>query len=189
MRQFHFMEFVVNRMDLFLFQLIPVCLFILLHLDAVSISVWLRLSHSLNFISFSHHINSFYHFDVHIFSLSFSNILSKFRAILRRGFAFSASFNRSASIRNPPLLKSRNIQSQTSITANVPVQLIGGAQPVITTPQTSETAVQIKDTSKLQYHTSITGPKHTQVQQKLSNESIDLSCSNQNPHAKNEHIV
>ncbi|XP_055321220.1 pleckstrin homology domain-containing family G member 5 isoform X3 [Sitodiplosis mosellana] len=116
------------------------------------------------------------------------------RAILRRGFAFSAS------IKNPPLLKSRNIQSQSSITANVPVPLIGGAQPVITTPQTTETTVQIKDTSKLQYHTSITGPTtnqqqqqqqqpHTQVQQKLSNESIDLSCSNQNPQPKNEHIV
>lgn len=104
-----------------------------------------------------------------------------YRAILRRGFAFSAS------IKNPPLLKSRNIQSQTS--------MIGGTQPVITTPQASETAAQMKDTSK-QHHTSITGPTK-QIQQKLSNESIDLSTSNTNPkqnpnqnsQTKNEHIV
>lgn len=76
--------------------------------------------------------------------------------------------------------------------------MIGGTQPVITTPQASETAAQMKDTSKQQHHTSITGPtKHTQIQQKLSNESIDLSTSNPNPkqnpnqnsQTKNEHIV
>lgn len=113
----------------------------------------------------------------------------KFRAILRRGFAFSAS------IKNPPLLKSRNIQSQCSITANVSVPLIGGAQPLLSTPQTTETTVQIKDTSKQQHHTSIPGPTtnqqkqqqqhHPQVQQKLSNEAID----DQNSHPKTEHIV
>lgn len=42
-----------------------------------------------------------------------------------------------------------------------------------------------------QQHTSTTGPttKHTQVQQKLSNESIDLSCSSHSQQSKNEHIV
>ncbi|XP_031617991.1 pleckstrin homology domain-containing family G member 5-like isoform X2 [Contarinia nasturtii] len=104
------------------------------------------------------------------------------RAILRRGFAFSQS------IKNPPLIKSRNIQSQCSVTANVPIPLIGTGGCGGKTP---ETTAQIKDTSKLQYHhTSITGPtKHTQVQQKLSNESIDLTYSNQNQQSKNEHIV
>lgn len=76
--------------------------------------------------------------------------------------------------------------------------MISGTQPFITTPQASETAAQMKDTSKQQHHTSITGPtKHTQIQQKLSNESIDLSTSNPNPkqnpnqnsQTKNEHIV
>lgn len=87
-------------------------------------------------------------------------------------------------------MKSRNIQSQCSVTAIVPIPLIGtsGGSSGSRTP---EPIVQIKDTSKLQYHhASIPGPsKQTKVQQKLSNESIDIPCSNQNQQTKNEHIV
>lgn len=131
------------------------------------------------------------------------------RAILRRGFAFSAS------IKNPPLLKSRNIQSQASITANVPVPTIANTpQPgMAAIPQQiaiEQTTFQVKDTSKLLHHPSTTsgamaaatttiaaptvgaaGAK--QVQQKLSHESIhDLASGSSNIHnqpTKNEHIV
>lgn len=121
------------------------------------------------------------------------------RAILRRGFAFSAS------IKNPPLLKSRNIQSQTSITANVPVPTIASTQQpgMAAIPQQTaieQTAFQTKDTSKLQHHTSTTAGAMAatgaavaakQVQQKLSNESIhDLASESSNSQQmKNEHIV
>lgn len=131
-----------------------------------------------------------------------------YRAILRRGFAFSAS------IKNPPLLKSRNIQSQTSVTANVPIPLIGSThQPVkpSTSSQTSseQSGIHIKDTSKLQqyhqHHTSTTSSQIAptgivaaataasstkQVRQKLNNESDDLpSCSGHSHQMNNEHIV
>lgn len=126
---------------------------------------------------------------------------------MRRGFAFSAS------IKNPPLLKSRNIQSQASITANVSVPLIGNTQqPIIAAPpQTAieQTTIQMNEsTSKSQqqqqqHHqtTMLPGPIFTaaaaavaaakQVQQKISNESIhDLtSASSQSQQTKNEHIV
>lgn len=140
-------------------------------------------TYQIDFWHYNHSAEWCYVYEIHIYihffytnTLSLSSSISFHSAILRRGFAFSAS------IKNPPLLKSRNIQSQASITANVPVPLIGGAQPV-----------QIKETSKQQqphHHTSTAGStKHTQIQQKISNESIDLSCASPSQQSKNEHIV
>lgn len=131
-----------------------------------------------------------------------------YRAILRRGFAFSAS------IKNPPLLKSRNIQSQASVTANLPLFGSTNQSIIASSPQASceQSGIQIKDTSKLHqyHHTSTTSaPMATagiaevtaaaatasistkQVRQKHSKESEhDLpSCSSHSQHNKNEHIV
>lgn len=65
------------------------------------------------------------------FFFNFSFILN--RATLRRGFAFSSS------IKNPPLLKSRNIQSQNSFNAsNAPQPAIGGSSASQTNTGTSQ---------------------------------------------------
>lgn len=161
----------------------------------------INLTHSFEQCCFS---LLFFLLHIFFFNLIFNLLIEIFRAILRRGFAFSAS------IKNPPLLKSRNIQSQTSITANVPVPTITNTQQpgIAAIPQQTtieQTAFQVKDTSKLQHHTSTTpGAMATtvtsaavaaagakQVQQKLSNESIhDLATGSSNiQQTKNEHIV
>lgn len=100
-----------------------------------------------------------------------------YRAILRRGLAFSAS------IKNPPLLKSRNIQSQSSITANVPITLIGSNQQSLnaTSSQSIEstTSVQIKETPAQTKNTNLVWP---QIQKPFTNWSLDLN-SNSKPNA------
>lgn len=162
-------------------------------------------------INIAHFRFSFSLFLTLILRFLFNFLIEICRAILRRGFAFSAS------IKNPPLLKSRNIQSQTSITANVPVPMIGSThQPVITSlPQQTvsdhqSASFHMKDASKFQqqqqqphyHHSPAQGttagagagagaatPK--QVQQKLSNESIhDLAGgASHSQQTKSEHIV
>lgn len=99
-------------------------------------------------------------------------------AILRRGFAFSSS------IKNPPLLKSRNIQSQSSISTNASISIISSAQPIITATQPIDKSIQ---TTLLQ-HTSIMGPKQLTVQQS-TNETIDTSISDQNFKSKTDSNV
>lgn len=68
-------------------------------------------------------------------------------AMLQRSYAITTSPT------NPPLVKSRNVQSQCSVTAYMPIPTIG--------------------------HSSMKAPTKTQLIQKLSNDSSDSWCSNQ----------